>query len=98
MGIKVESYAFYGEGIESMYRNDNYKVEIKNQEPATDRRELTYLKKYNEVDTIAVLLYGSCTINEGSEQMMDLSQKKQKYKIKGNLSQRQQVVFLYGQI
>ena len=30
MGIKVESYAFYGEGIESMYPNDNYKVEIKN--------------------------------------------------------------------
>lgn len=67
--MKIESYAFDGEGMQRIYENAKWTVGVKNWKPANDITNLNCLERHNLTDELFVLLEGSCTLifaNEGA--------------------------------
>lgn len=67
--MKIESFAFNGEGMQRVYENAKWTVGVKNWKPANDITNLNCLERHNLTDELFVLLEGSCTLifaNEGA--------------------------------
>lgn len=60
--MKIESYAFSGEGMQRVYENAKWTVGVKNWKPANDITNVNCLERHNLTDELFVLLEGSCTL------------------------------------
>ncbi|MDF2590560.1 MAG: cupin [Clostridia bacterium] len=60
--MKIETYAFNGEGMNRVFENEKWTVGIKNWKPANDITGIDCLERHNLTDELFVLLSGSCTL------------------------------------
>ena len=59
--MKIENYAFEGEGMQRVFENEKWTVGIKNWKPANDITGIDCLERHNKTDELFVLVEGSCT-------------------------------------
>jgi mannose-6-phosphate isomerase-like protein (cupin superfamily) len=65
--MKIESYAFPGEGMQRVYENEKWTVGIKNWKPANDIAGIDMLERHNQTDELFVLIAGACTLVSAEE-------------------------------
>ncbi|PHV69887.1 cupin [Sporanaerobium hydrogeniformans] len=66
--MKIESYAFTGEGMTRVYENEKWMVGIKNWKPANDIKGIDCLERHNRTDELFVLISGKCTLLYANEE------------------------------
>ena len=65
--MKIENYAFEGEGMQRVFENEKWTVGIKNWKPANDITGIDCLERHNKTDELFVLAEGSCTLIYANE-------------------------------
>lgn len=65
--MQIISYAFDGEGMGPVYKNDQWMVGIKNFKPANAKENMDSLERHNETDELFVLIEGTCTLIYANE-------------------------------
>ncbi len=65
--MKIENYAFDGEGMQRVFENEKWTVGIKNWKPANDVTGIDCLERHNKTDELFVLVSGSCTLIYANE-------------------------------
>lgn len=65
--MKIENYAFEGEGMQRVFENEKWTVGIKNWKPANDITGIDCLERHNKTDELFVLVEGSCTLIYANE-------------------------------
>lgn len=60
--MKIQEFAFPGEGMTRVYENPKWMVGIKNWKPANDIANIDCLERHNLTDELFVLLSGTCTL------------------------------------
>ena len=66
--MKIESYAFTGEGMTRVYENEKWMVGIKNWKPANDIMGIDCLERHNLTDELFILIAGTCTLVYANEE------------------------------
>ena len=54
--MKIENYAFEGEGMQRVFENEKWTVGIKNWKPANDITGIDCLERHNKTDELFVLV------------------------------------------
>ena len=52
--MKIENYAFEGEGMQRVFENEKWTVGIKNWKPANDSTGIDCLERHNKTDELFV--------------------------------------------
>ena len=65
--MKIENYAFEGEGMQRVFEKEKWTVGIKNWKPANDITGIDCLERHNKTDELFVLVEGSCTLIYANE-------------------------------
>ena len=65
--MKIENYAFEGEGMQRVFENEKWTVGIKNWKPANDITGIDCLERHNKTHELFVLVEGSCTLIYANE-------------------------------
>ena len=65
--MKIENYAFEGEGMQRVFENEKWTVGIKNWKPANDITGIDCLERHNKTYELFVLVEGSCILIYANE-------------------------------
>lgn len=65
--MEIKSYAFDGEGMGPVYKNEKWMVGIKNFKPANAAENMDSLERHNKTDELFALLEGTCTLIYANE-------------------------------
>ncbi len=65
--MKIQEFAFEGEGLTRVFENEKWMVGVKNWKPANDITGIDCLERHNETDELFVLLAGRCTLLYANE-------------------------------
>lgn len=65
--MKIQEFAFEGEGLTRVFENEKWMVGIKNWKPANDITGIDCLERHNKTDELFVLLAGRCTLLYANE-------------------------------
>jgi mannose-6-phosphate isomerase-like protein (cupin superfamily) len=71
--MKIQAYAFDGEGMGPVYKNGKWMVGIKNFKPVNAIDKLNSLERHNKTDELFGLMEGSCTLVSAVETENGLS-------------------------